>query len=286
MTLSQREQLRQKMRTEQIYTIFQENPSVSFTINEFQQKISENIQIEVDELLREIRRLLSNGKIRIIFEKDAPDRYMNVLPELWTFYSGLKEEHFKVHSLIEKSGNNGIWRRDIKKLSGLADPSFTKVISELESRKLIKVIQNIHENRKKKYILYDLVPSTEVTGGVWYQDGSFNSTLVDQLIQQVINFVKNQPGILETDLAQKIMSSSLSSVKISTDEARSVIKAVVNNGSIIKIGGTLRPGPVQPITCPISTIPCINCKYSSFCEPNGSYSPEECPYLQRLTELF
>jgi len=286
MSASQKEQLKQRMRSDQIFSIFQENPHYSFTAEEFLEKLGENSQIDSNELLKEFKKLSGAGKIRVIIDKDNPLRYQSVPSELWTQFTGLKEEHYKIHSLIEKSGNTGIWRRDIKKQSGIPEKLITSFLSDLESRQLIKSIQSIHESRHKLYILYDLVPSSEVTGGVWYQEGHFNTQLVDQLIQYTQNLIKGSPGILESELVQKIMSSSVSTIRISSEEARSVIKAVLNTGKAIKIGGTLRPGPSQSAVCPISTIPCSKCPLAMSCEPSGAICPKDCPYMMKMTELF
>lgn len=43
-----------------------------------------------------------------------------------------------------------------------------KIFKKLESRHLIKQVKSVTAKSKKMFMLYDLKPSKELTGGVWY----------------------------------------------------------------------------------------------------------------------
>lgn len=69
---------------------------------------------------------------------------------------------------IEAAGTAGIWVRDIRFNTNLPHPRVTKVLKSLETRKFIKTVKMHSQASKKIYILYELTPSEELTGGRWY----------------------------------------------------------------------------------------------------------------------
>lgn len=43
-----------------------------------------------------------------------------------------------------------------------------KILKNLESRQLVKSTSSISSKTRKLYLLYDLEPAKEITGGPWY----------------------------------------------------------------------------------------------------------------------
>jgi hypothetical protein len=72
-----------------------------------------------------------------------------------------------VYQIIQQAGTNGVWIRDIRVQSNLQQPRLTKILKNLEGRKLVKTV-TLHANTNKKiYMLYELTPGEELTGGAW-----------------------------------------------------------------------------------------------------------------------
>ncbi len=61
----------------------------------------------------------------------------------------------------------GMWTKDMKTRSNLTQPQITKILKTLESRDLIKSVKSVSNASRKVYMLFDLVPSAEITGGAW-----------------------------------------------------------------------------------------------------------------------
>eukprot|EP00951_Prasinocladus_malaysianus_P040032 scaffold455207_cov42-Prasinocladus_malaysianus.AAC.1 len=59
----------------------------------------------------------------------------------------------------------GMWTKDMKFQSNLQQPQITKILKTLESRKLIKAVKSVSGGNRKVYMLYELEPSRELTGG-------------------------------------------------------------------------------------------------------------------------
>lgn len=61
----------------------------------------------------------------------------------------------------------GVWTKDMKFKTNLQQPQITKILKELETRTLVKAIKPVNQPSKKFYMLYDLEPAREITGGAW-----------------------------------------------------------------------------------------------------------------------
>lgn len=83
-------------------------------------------------------------------------------------FAGLDVATRMVYQIIEKAGNKGIWTKDIRVQSNIQQQALNKIFKQLENRQLIKPLKSVAAKAKKLYMLYDLTPAKEVTGGPWY----------------------------------------------------------------------------------------------------------------------
>ena len=61
----------------------------------------------------------------------------------------------------------GIWTKDLRKRTGLSQPIVARAIKTLESKQLIKAVKSVNYANRKYYMLFNLEPSQQVTGGAW-----------------------------------------------------------------------------------------------------------------------
>ena len=61
----------------------------------------------------------------------------------------------------------GVWTKDLKVRTNLAQAQITRILKALEARGLIKSIKSVANPSRKLVMLYELEPSKEVTGGAW-----------------------------------------------------------------------------------------------------------------------
>jgi DNA-directed RNA polymerase III subunit RPC6 len=71
------------------------------------------------------------------------------------------------HVCIPPSRWPGIWTKDLKIQTNLAQPQLTKILKTLESSRLVKSIKGVAHPSRKLYILADIEPAREITGGAW-----------------------------------------------------------------------------------------------------------------------
>jgi DNA-directed RNA polymerase III subunit RPC6 len=107
-----------------------------------------------------------------------------------------ENEEKLVYQIIESSGNKGIWIRDIRCNSNLSATTIRKILKTLESKKFIKSIKSVAASKKKVYMLYDLEPHEEITGGAWYSEQQeFETEYVDVLNAQCLRFLHQKVSV-------------------------------------------------------------------------------------------
>ena len=63
----------------------------------------------------------------------------------------------------------GVWTKDLREKSNVPQSQLQKVLNLLEKRALIKGVKSIQAGARKMYMLADLTPAKEITGGAWWE---------------------------------------------------------------------------------------------------------------------
>jgi len=113
----------------------------------------------INSLTQEARLIMSKTDDELV--------YKLISEETASKFAGLDVQARMVYQIIEESGNKGIWTKDVRVKSKIQQQALTKIFKNLESRKLIKPVKAVNAKSKKCYMLYDLQPSKEITGGPW-----------------------------------------------------------------------------------------------------------------------
>lgn len=132
--------------------------------------------------------------------------------------------------VIEQAGNMGIWTKDIKKKTDIQNQALNKIFKALESRRLIKPVKSVNAKAKKLYMLFNLTPARELTGGVWYSDLEFDHEFISELRTFLIRCVRrlnNGQGCTLREISEKVVQANVSRVKLSLDEIRQLMRTLV-----------------------------------------------------------
>eukprot|EP00299_Pterocystis_sp_00344_P016460 c8263_g2_i1.p1 GENE.c8263_g2_i1~~c8263_g2_i1.p1 ORF type:complete len:196 (-),score=44.99 c8263_g2_i1:152-739(-) len=144
--------------------------------------------INPQEIVACLNALLVKGRITTF--RDGKTLYFREVAEDEAVkFKGLGPDELTIYQLIEHSQNIGIWSKDLKTKSGLQTTHVSKILATLESRKLIKRVPSISGKNKKVYMLYNVEPSRDVTGGAWYSDQEFDSEFINVLYSHVLHYV-------------------------------------------------------------------------------------------------
>ena len=287
-----RPELKQKMLESLLLKTISEHPDENITINQVVSEASEKMPVDTTTVMKFFRQFLQQGQIRVIQADDGKNTYRYIPDDLSDKFVNLSEQAHKIYTLIEQSGDAGIWRRDLKKKSGLEDKQIMTILKDLESRLLIKTTPSIHEKKRLLYILYDITPSAAVTGGLWYSapnsaSGLFN-TLIPPLRAQFRKQIEQGEDSRMTRgmLNRMVTTSGVGNRALSEENAKQVITAATCAGVIVQHGLDFIPGPAHPLVDPVSKIPCRGCPLSLQCEPGGDINPIDCPYMKRMAEYL
>ena len=148
-------------------------------------------------------------------------------------------------SLLEKSGPKGLWIKDIRIKANIPYNFLVKILKKLEQEQLIKSVKGINTN-KKTYILYDIEPDKEVTGGIWFTNNDVDLSFVNNLMEIIYQYIlkrqalnNNKTDILcLSDLAtidtiyNFIITSNILEVKISKNEVKILLETLEYDGRI------------------------------------------------------
>lgn len=229
-----------------------------------------------------INSLINEGKIQLC--KRGSDLYYRTLDSKTStnhsavLGANISIEERAVYQVVESAGSKGIWNREIRNQTKLPLNQMSKVLKNLETKKLIKAVKSVTASKKKLYMLYGLEPDKSVTGGAWYSGTEFESEYVQILYEQCYQFVKKKltlPSHVNgehsngtqdnDDFAQirdrSLVSSSevkdyieqmrISNVKLTLQDIEMVLETIVFDGliekiSVVKKADTSVPIKVEP----------------------------------------
>lgn len=153
--------------------------------------------------------------------------YKLVNEEIASKFAGLDVQARMVYQIIEESGNKGIWTKDIRIKSKIQP--LNKIFKTLESRKLIKPVKSVNAKSKKCYMLYDLQPSKEITGGPWYTEMEFDHEFISELrmfIMHCVRRLNGGKGVTLKEISEKMKLANVSRVPLNLQEVQQLMQTL------------------------------------------------------------
>ena len=259
-----------------------------------------------------INRLLSQRKLQIFKDGDALV-YKEVKQDEAVKFKGLSSEDLLVYQIIQQSGNTGIWTKELKQKSNLPQTQIGKIFKSLEARKLIKAVKHVAQQNRKVYMLYELEPSREITGGAWYTEHEYDAEFIHVLREQCVKFILARGKVTLEDVCDFVKQTKLSHVELGQEEVLQIVNTLVYDGKVDaheeleldkerdpddpagEHGGdddddldymenvivVYRPASLPiPKSSAFTAVPCGVCPVFQECAPGGLVSPETCQYMQ------
>jgi DNA-directed RNA polymerase III subunit RPC6 len=192
----------------------------------------------INELSRDSRLHMSKSGM------DSELYYTLVADEVAQKYIGLDVSDRLVLQVIEKAGNKGIWTKEIRIQTNIHPQPLNKIFKHLEQRRLIKPVKSVTAKAKKLYMLYELAPSKEITGGVWYSGLEFDHEFISELRTFVIQCVKKLnegKGVTLAEIKGKMKQIEVSKVELSLEEIQQLVQTLaydhlIEEGSVTANG--------------------------------------------------
>ncbi|KAF2454687.1 RNA polymerase Rpc34 [Lineolata rhizophorae] len=106
-------------------------------------------------------------------------------------FSCLTPHERLVYSHIEAVGTTGVARDTLRGRTTLLEAQFKRALHSLESKNFIKSFFNQKHASKRFYMLAELTPAEDASGGIFYSDGELDIDLIDGLSLFVLRFVED-----------------------------------------------------------------------------------------------
>ncbi|KAL7570662.1 hypothetical protein ACA910_014935 [Epithemia clementina (nom. ined.)] len=184
-----------------------------------------------------INSLLSSSRLSMSRGSSGNELYYTLVSsEVASKFAGLDVSARLVYQVIEKAGNMGIWTKDIKKETNIQNnQALNKIFKTLENRKLIKPVKSISAKAKKLYMLYDLTPSTELTGGIWYSDLEFDFGFITELrnfLLQCVRKLNQGRGVTLSEVLDKLQQAQISRVTLGMKDVGQIMQTLVYDHAV------------------------------------------------------
>eukprot|EP00548_Thalassiothrix_antarctica_P015302 CAMPEP_0194166192 /NCGR_PEP_ID=MMETSP0154-20130528/1858_1 /TAXON_ID=1049557 /ORGANISM="Thalassiothrix antarctica, Strain L6-D1" /LENGTH=284 /DNA_ID=CAMNT_0038876783 /DNA_START=92 /DNA_END=943 /DNA_ORIENTATION=+ len=163
--------------------------------------------------------------------------YTLVAEDVATKFKGLDVTVRMVYQIIEKSGNRGIWTKDIRNQTNMQQVALNKVFKALETRRLIKPVKSV--SSKKVYMLFNLTPAKELTGGPWYTELEFDHEFINEMRKFLMTCVKRLnegKGVTLEEIRDKMAQANVSKVELNLEEVQQLMQTLAYDHLIEDIG--------------------------------------------------
>jgi DNA-directed RNA polymerase III subunit RPC6 len=172
-------------------------------------------------------------------------------------FEGLDRNTRMVYSVIERAGNMGLWTKDVRLQTNIQQQALNKIFKTLENRRLIKPVKSVTAKAKKLYMLYDLIPSKELTGGVWYSDLEFDHEFISELrnfIMHCVRRLNGGRGVTVADIQHTLIEKNVSKINLSEEEMEQLVQTLTYDYMIEECGENEQGEPLYTAAKRVSTM--------------------------------
>ncbi|KAF9333667.1 34-kDa subunit of RNA polymerase III (C) [Linnemannia elongata] len=260
--------------------------------------------------------LLGRGFIEV-FQVRGEQVYKALKKEEIGKAGALQGEEQVVYNTIRASGNEGIWTKHLKSKTNLHEAVIKRCLRALEQKALVKAIKSVKHPTRKLYMLMELTPSVEVTGGPWFTDQELDVDFVEQLTNQCYKYIlmKSFPrdasciftsthsAYPSAAMVRKyIMDKRISQVDLSVDDITMLLDVLVYDGKVERfiaqvdedwddedmdtdsdwVYKAVRDKKAESAW---QDCPCGVCPVADFCTEGGPVNPAGCNYYTKWLDF-
>ncbi|KAF9975987.1 34-kDa subunit of RNA polymerase III (C) [Actinomortierella ambigua] len=281
---------------------------------------TEDLQKEHPELslgdVADALNVLSNKKLINFFNVRGILVYKAVKKEEASKLGSLEGDEQLIYQHIKASGNEGIWTKHLKSKTNLHQNIIMRCLKTLEQKSLVKSIKSVKNPTRKLYMLMELTPSIEVTGGPWFTDQELDVDFVEQLTNQCYKFIlmksfpRDSSAIFTTShttyptaasVRRYIIEKRISQVDLTVEDITMLLDVLVYDGKIERFLSAVDEdwddedeGSTDWVYKAVRTksaesawqdCPCGVCPVADLCTENGPINPANCTYYSKWLDF-
>eukprot|EP01126_Amoeba_proteus_P044193 TRINITY_DN4897_c0_g1_i8.p1 TRINITY_DN4897_c0_g1~~TRINITY_DN4897_c0_g1_i8.p1 ORF type:complete len:264 (-),score=36.49 TRINITY_DN4897_c0_g1_i8:420-1211(-) len=188
-------------------------------------------QYRAQDLAQAMNVLLNNHVIQLMTNAAGESVYVKaVKTEQPSAIKDLNADQLLVYQVIQSSGNEGIWVRDLTKKTNVAN--MAKVLKVLEAKQLVRQFKSVMMKNKKLYILYNLEEAEHHKGTTFHDKNmAWNSALVQELGRRCFAFIKEQT-FASIDTLKDFFTSQFPQQSLTTDDVTSIVNTLIYDGLV------------------------------------------------------
>ena len=264
--------------------------------------IRERFGANYESMVPILNELLGSNRVQLFTQSNGDMIFRLVDEDKAVKMIGLTHEQILVYQEIEKAKNLAIWSGDIRRKLNMPTQSIDKTLKILLNRGLVKLTRDVNRKNRKIYILSELEPAKEISGGPWYTDHEFDSEFIQVLSSSILKIIReltsgsSSAPVGMAVIHERIRKSGITNVNITPEEFGLLLQSLVFDGHIEEAsigisGGSNGSGssngssigyklarPVRPLNY-LSASPCGICPVSNQCSEEGVISPSTCEYM-------
>lgn len=254
---------------------------------------------DINTIIQAINKLSSDGLIQVL-NKNGHIYYKAISDPM------LESGERLIFECIRAAGDKGIWTKDLKAKTCIHQAVMTKIIRSLESKRLIKSVKNTKNPTRKILMLFDTVPSSEVTGGPWFDESELDFEFINEICNVIFRFFQskgNKPTVgcddtilTVSQIHEFIQMSKITTVTLAINDVVFLLNKLIYDGLIciypvrerfsridvhessfadIQLWGCSFTFPENSVL----NVPCSMCPSINDCCGDGHITPDSCQYL-------
>ena len=228
-------------------------------------------------------------------------------------------EEALIFSYVESASREGIWTRSIRSKTNLHPTVMNRCLKSLENKRMIKAIRNAKFPTRKTYILHNLVPSEDISGGCFYTDGKLDDVFIAELQKFAEAVIRKRSWVIEQasaaestsgrservvlppppgfrgyptlqEITREFNESKVSTISIREAEMRQVLDLLVWDGRVVRVmkGKAFKAvypkAQMEDMENGLTQSPCGRCPVFDMCEEGGVVNAGSCTYFQDWLE--
>jgi DNA-directed RNA polymerase III subunit RPC6 len=169
-------------------------------------------------------------KSRLVMSRVGDELFYNLVSnEVANKFEGLDVSAKMVYQVIEKAGNMGIWTKDVRNQTNIQQQALSKIFKALETRRLIKPVKSVTAKSKKLYMVYNLTPAKELTGGPWYTELEFDHEFINEMrkfLMKCVLKINAGQGVTIYEIKEKMVQANISRVELSLEDVHQLMQTL------------------------------------------------------------
>ena len=209
----------------------------------------------------------------------------------------MEPEEFAVYEKVEESRDRGITAVDLRqKLSalGFTQVTLNKVLKKMEKKGTVKKLKSMQQKLKQVYMLMEVEPSAEVTGGLVNTE-AFDLEAIEVIHTRILEYLKNHGNTSYREIALYIKQMGVLQGQDQQDykeeHIRQIIQVLVYDQKVESVAGQVDVFRLCGLKYPFGALeysgtPCAFCPVRSQCAPGNLINPRSCEYMQQQSEQY